>query len=563
MCRPIRRGATGSFCHRIADRLTIIHGKMTDEQERALDFLCRSSRPRPTQPDQGVPYHMRVLEEGDPRQILPEFAAALWICDLTDRLPLLSECFMRLAAKLPASSWLAVDQTMRTMVRDPGPSINRTDPSLIRSFSQWLGLKKEKNPLPAHVVIALCHRNGWTRQETFPFLDHLPHLLAASLLMVRANDWIPSIRSAAIEIIPRIIARLDSREKLHMLPLAVHLRYCGRLDSPLLPDTWIALLNESLDEQAWVEVWRKAPAREQRLYLSLLDPANQMPGEQLQQALLSSKNRLAVIFHLTRIFPHLTPEQQEATARIVALSRAVPIRRTWLEYLIQHRPDEATPLLVETLTSPSKSLRDFARYHLMRLSPMDFEVHYLKSLDTGINEAEALLGLSEVSPEIAHREALKRMAGHPPKIRKAAILSLSADWIKRNLHWFLSKTGWDSPAVWYATRKRLRSMPRTVGSFVLENPDIPDLPLAISSFLIEQSFRFKKWDGLEYLIHAIPDPRLTNDALAALQSWRHTERNSYVHLAEDRKQRLLLLMESAPLSAATRAELLFLLARAE
>lgn len=272
---------------------------------------------------------------------------------------------------------------------------------------------------------------------------------------------------------------------------------------------------------------------------------------------------MALIFYLKRIFPHLPEEEQKTAAYYAERSRVVPVRRAWLDHVIDQHPEATQPLLIKELVSVSKSLRDLARFHLSRLFPMDFREHYQQMLDSGIHEDGALFGLVEVSPETAHEEALKRLESPIPKVQKAAILSLSATWVEANLPWFLSQKGCSSPAVWFATRKRLSTIPRALGDFILWESDQLDLPLAISLFLVQQAPYFKKWDGLEYLLIMVDHPLLNDDAKSILRIWRRGESKTYSRLPDARKRRLIHLLEITSLPDQTKEDLRFLLERAE
>ena len=87
---------------------------------------------------------------------------------------------------------------------------------------------------------------------------------------------------------------------------------------------------------------------------------------------------------------------------------------------------KALPLLMETLTDRSRSLRHFARFHLARLTPLlDLAAHYRSALENPSLEAVALRGLTEVSPTEGLREAILRLWAADPFVQKAAVESLA------------------------------------------------------------------------------------------------------------------------------------------
>ncbi|WAC17747.1 hypothetical protein OVA24_10885 [Luteolibacter sp. SL250] len=514
---------------------------MNHELHEAILAICDGGGTR----GPGAPDH-QLIAGADPQEALPDFAGILWPSANKKAWSDASATFLQLAERLPVTAWPAMDQSIRSWVRCPGPRVLPTDTfSLQDIFRRLTGGAEAAFPSPAHILIALCHHSGKLREKALSFVDQLPPLLETCLLMVRANDWVRPIRAAATKAIPSSISHLEPKERLLLLPLAIHFRDCGRLDERDLPDTWVRLLSSTVNDDLWLEVWRSAPPKQQRLYLSLLDPEAKMPGLLLRMALIRSRNRLAITFHLTRIFPHLSGQEKEEVERIASTSRVASVVRIWMEHFLQHSPAEAIPRLVELLSSRSRSLRDFARFHLKRLSPMDFTQHYLHQLAEGSDSPTALAGLSETAPAVAHEVALERLSSPVPAIKKAAILALSPEWIEANLPWAFSPGAWDSPQSGKAIRMRLARIPRQLGPHVLENQEILEASPDIRSFLLNQVSCFSKWDGLEVLLlspSAQLDPRFPH----IFWKWAGTERSTYSHLPSDRKARLLELVMSYP-----------------
>lgn len=112
---------------------------------------------------------------------------------------------------------------------------------LLRTFARQEGLDD---------LLAMSeHPNGYKRENAVRRLGVLGNPLAIPKLLVRANDWVPQVRSAAKDALRRLLKRENTQAFIDCLPQIHHLERCGRSDHRELiaSVTQFLLLPENVD----------------------------------------------------------------------------------------------------------------------------------------------------------------------------------------------------------------------------------------------------------------------------------------------------------------------------
>jgi hypothetical protein len=220
--------------------------------------------------------------------------------------------------------------------------------------------------------------------------------------------------------------------------------------------------------------------------------------------------------------------------------------------------------LVEALTDRSRSLRHFARFHLARLSPMDFEAHYESALASPVVEPWALRGHAEVSPSAGHREALARLGSGSSSVRKAAIECLDSEILGSFLDHLLNELAAGHPGPAKAARKRLGEIIQLLGCNLAEDSSVfSKLTADVQAYLVRISPGFSKWQALDFLLVQAGDRGLSAMREEALRIWLRREGRSFVKLPAARKSKLLAILPQCRLPESLKERIRFLLERAE
>ena len=531
-----------------------LHVSVTQSQQAALDALYQRvpmhARWFPSSGLIGVPMPVeeavRILAAADPAEMILELVSFRWRSP-TDLARPLSDLILTLASRLPAGSWPRLDEQIRQRLM---LFVNDTElPSPVD---------------PGLIVLAICHPSGWIREKAIGLAGILPNQTVVSMLLVRINDWARQVRHRAELMLSPSMAKLNPEQKMALVPLVDRLRYCGRLDQSKALEAWRISLITPFDENEWLKSWDRSQGRDRRVYLELLKQTGRIPGETVRKALLKSNDRMALLWYLKEVLPKLEGNDREEATEAITRSRAVPVRRAWLEKLLENQPIEAVPVLVETLMESSRSLRHFARFYLSRLAPMDFAAHYRSALNSPRVENVALRGLTEVSATEGHLEAVRRLASSDSRVQKAAIESLAADQLGDHLDRLLEIAGQAESGASKAARKRLLEIAPLLGIHLLSNPNaIAASPADLQLHFIRLAPFFGKWQGLDYLLQQLLESGLREEKIEGLRVWMLRGGQSFIKLKGEQRSGLLNLLDELNLPDSLREDLRFIVKRAE
>lgn len=529
---------------------------MTETHREALDFLCgvtdkfvprwkfwrKSANLEPA-----IQQACACLEDASPDEVFARLCVRYWHAEGELRTSL-GPLVLHLAGRLAPHFWPKVDESIR----------NEWDRAT--TWSPAASMRGDA----AGIIVAICHPSGQVRERGLRMTGSLPAVIETGLLLVRANDWAKQVRTLAADRMEPALARLAPGDKILMAPLVARLRKCGRLGNPAGIETWFDRLAESLDEAAWLRAWSLSRGDERRSYLDLFKRTDRLPGPDVRGALVGSNDRSALMWYVKDVLPRLNETERSEATVAIARSRAVPVRKHWLLHRIECDPTAALVDLVDVLTDRSRSLRHFARFHLARLSPMDFEAHYHAALANAGFEPWALRGLTEVSPSAGHREALARLSSGSSSVKKAAIECLDSGALGTFLDDLLNEFATGHPGPAKAARKRLGEVIQPLGCHLTGNPSIfSNLPPEIRSYLVRVSPGFSKWQALDFLLNQAGDPALSAAREEALRIWLRREGRSFIKLQAARKRNLLAILPQCRLPGTLEERIRFLLERAE
>jgi hypothetical protein len=489
---------------------------------------------------------VRILASADPAKALPELATFCWRRPASLEKPL-SDLIVTLASRLPAGAWPRVEMDIR----------HRLMP-----FAHQRELPFAD---PGLIVLATCHPSGWVREEAVHLVEVLPEEIATSLLLVRINDWARPVRHRAELLLSPMLAKLDPDQKMALVPLVDRLRYCGRHGNSKSVKAWRLSLITPFDENEWLKSWLQSDGQDRRIYLELLKQTGIVPGPSVRRALMRSNDRMALLWYLKEILPRLEGDDRVEATQMISRSRAVPVRREWLGRLVEIDREKAVPVLVETLTDRSRSLRHFARFHLARLTPLlDFAAHYRSALDSPSLEAIALRGLTEVSPIEGLREAVLRLWAPDSSVQKAAVEALATDQLGDHLEQLLKISAQAAPGPSKAARRLLVKAAPELGAHLLAKPEaVAASPADLQLQFIRLAPFFSKWQGLEFLLSQMLEEELREEKLKALRIWQGREGRAYISLKQEPKRRFLNLLDELDLPDRLAEVLRFTIQRAE
>lgn len=489
------------------------------------------------------------LSECDAAWILPRIYPLLW-AGAASRYPALAQVFMQHATALPIDAWLHVDDVVRADYRY---CYTKPHDALLADMGAHA----------AAALAALSHPSGHIREKAVPHAKQLPALLRSCLLLIRVNDWSQQVsKRAALHVMPAL-CELNAHERMLALPSVHRLLACWRHKEHAAIEVWMECLTNSFDDAAWIAAWSGCSGRKKRVYLDALKGRGNMPSEVIRHALMRSNDRAALMWFVRVVLPALDALDRQKYEAALDHARSVPVRREWLQYLVDTDPQKVIPKLKVALLDRSRSLRQFARFYLQRYEATDFQRYYAAKLEAEPDHEIALLGLAEVSPALAHEAALLRLDSPNHRVRKAALLSLKEDALIDLVGYLLEQAVSGLPGVAKAARLRLGEMKAGLGVVVLAlRKEGWVAQPALLTFLLALSLSFQKWDALEFIMLHAGDEEQRLPVERALREWRQKENRSFVSLSAARKTKLLMRLEQSGFSAYIKESLKWNLERA-
>ena len=103
-----------------------------------------------------------------------------------------------------------------------------------------------------------------------------------------------------------------------------------------------------------------------------------------------------------------------------------PVRREALNCVIVRFATDAQQPLVDALLDRSRSIREFARFHLRKCAEFDIAGYYRHNLKRSASLLQAIAGLGECGSADDVRLLMPLLSDEPPKIRVAALRSVAA-----------------------------------------------------------------------------------------------------------------------------------------
>src|SRR5687767_13043143 len=112
--------------------------------------------------------------------------------------------------------------------------------------------------------------NGFRRENAVRRLGMLGNPLAIPCLVVRANDWVPQVRAAAVDAITRMLKSGNGMAFVTYLPQILHLEHCRRGDHTELLQSVHAFLLRQENRDALLDGLASTDSRVARIVTRLL-----------------------------------------------------------------------------------------------------------------------------------------------------------------------------------------------------------------------------------------------------------------------------------------------------
>ncbi len=355
--------------------------------------------------------------------------------------------------------------------------------------------------------IASCHTNGYVREAAVRELGKTETGAELPFLLIRANDWVPEIRSSARDFLLNRIRSDYIHRLMDWLPLALRLGNVGRDDHSAILEAVRELLASSEAREALREGFESQDQFVRRFCFQLALNSNEADLlKVLQRALVErdAQVRKEAVHKLHAILP--TGGSKELLVR-ARKDGCMAIRREALQIFAEKYADEADQEFQSALLDGNIGVREEAQYYFQKKGTVDLRAYYSRRLETSNSRqvCAAIAGVGETGVAKDSQLVERFLHNQSSKVRVAALHAIAK--LNPDAHFdeFVLALDDASSKVVREAVLALRKKPNLVGGQRLW--EIYDScryshGKRWALFLLA---RISKWDSITFLIQSLTD----------------------------------------------------------
>ena len=413
-----------------------------------------------------------------------------------------------------------------------------------KNFLSKLGAGIFRHPGLDELLALVASRDGFVREKAVRRLGILGHASAIPHLIVCANDWVPQVRAAALDVLVKHIRKENAAAFVASLPALVHLQSCTRDNhGELLRMVQDFLLREENVAHLVAGV-QGADVQVARIAARMLVNARLVNSTELVSMGLAHRDVVVrdIVIGLLR---ELGPEDFIVVIDRALQDRYMPVRREAFQQLLHRDPESGVRKARAFLFDNSASIREIALHRLEKVGA-PVEQIYADAL-TGKSDRVAtitcvLWGWGLLNCQSRTVEVLPMLDAKFPAVRRAALQTI-ARLLRNDARPHLEKALADvSPAVCKEAARLFQGLDR--------RPDAQQLiGIAKSSGLRHVAIACcrlacadNKWDWLKFilLVYGPADAPVSRETFSAeIDSWNWHFNSSFAQPDRDSLQEII------------------------
>jgi HEAT repeat protein len=275
--------------------------------------------------------------------------------------------------------------------------------------------------------IASCHTNGHVREAAVGELGKTETGTELPFLLIRANDWVPEIRSSARNFLLNRIRSDYIHRLMDWLPLALRLSNVGRDDHSAILEAVRGLLASSEAREALREGFESQDQFVRRFCFQLALNSNEADLlTALQRAFVvrDAQVRKEAVYKLHAILPSGGSKELLIRARS---DGCMAVRREALHIFAEKYADEADQEFQSALLDANIAVREEAQYYFQKKGTVDLRAYYSHRLETSNSRqlCAAIAGVGETGVVKDSQLVERFLNNQHSKVRVAALHTIA------------------------------------------------------------------------------------------------------------------------------------------
>ena len=433
----------------------------------------------------------------------------------------------RLMRRLVPADLIQLDQEMR-----------QRSPYLSPQWSKWHSLRPDElnrlidlSEAPSTSLgLASFHASGYVRQAAVEKLASFSDGRELPFLLIRLNDWVQPVRSAAKPHLSRRIVVDYAPHFVTNLALVFNLLERGRDAHRRFVESILRLIKQPECSDALFAGLQSADRFVSRRCFELI---TEVPGVDVGAIIeqgLRAKDTMIRLWAARKARSVYKAGKLKAFLPVMWRDRFVPVRLEALSAYLEELSEEAPSRLRAALLDVHVAIRELAQYALRKSGGFDIAAFYRDSLgNEGQSLYAAISGLGETGSAKDAGLILPYVSHPSPKVRRAGVQALNRLDGEAYIELLLASLADDVPSVSRAARDALKTRVPLIqpGQLwrVFNQSTQPHTKRAVA-FLIAA---LPKWESIPMLVRACADSneRVSSAAREYVHRWMRRYNRSF------------------------------------
>jgi HEAT repeat protein len=352
------------------------------------------------------------------------------------------------------------------------------------------------------------HASGHVREAAVRLLDKVETGAELRFLLIRLNDWVPAVRSAAQQAVQRRLKSGYAVAFARNIDLIERLLHWERADHTVLLRWIVEYLRGEEGAHAVEAVLGSAEVRQRRLLYTLLLSADRDCSDALVRRALADDDPVCRLRGIRVASRHLSGDALRDVLYQALEDSFAPVRLVAVRALAAGSFGEIETTFIALLMDAAPSIRAVARHHLRQVGWTDFIEHYARQLIDASRDrtCTALRAIGEVGTAASAARVLPYVSTQDSRVAAAALRTLAVLDGDAYIAQFLDAVRTTQPGLVKEAARALSARIRLVDLSALWSMSLDQPWGLVRRRILALLFTAPKWDALLYLLGSLRDP---------------------------------------------------------